>query len=72
MDVRVQQAREHHRLAADSERLAGVHREQRDRMIRQLWAEERNSWTYAKLALAVGCSPQLIAHIITGPVSRRG
>lgn len=72
MDARVQQAREHHRQAAESERLAGMHREQRDRMIRQLRAEEPGRWSYPKLAKAVGCSPQLIAYIIQGRRGPRG
>lgn len=71
MDARVQQAREHHRQAAESERQAGMHREQRDRMIRQLRAEDPGRWTYPKLALAVGCSPQLIAYIVQGGQSSR-
>ena len=65
MDIRVQQAREHHRLAAESERLAGDHRKQRDRLVRQLRADDPGQWTYPALAAAVGCSPQLIAYIIT-------
>lgn len=66
MDARVQQAREHHRLAADASRIAEQHRTQRDQLVRVLWQTERDSWTYAKLAKAVGCSPELIAKIING------
>lgn len=70
MDIRAQQAREHHRLAAENERLAGMHRAQRDRMIRQLRADDPGRWTYPKLAAEVGCSPQLIAYIVQNtPVS---
>lgn len=72
MDARVQQAREHHRQAAESERLAGAHREQRDEMIRQLRAENPGKWPYPKLAKAIGCSPQLIAYIIQGKRDQRG
>lgn len=64
MDVRAQQAREHHRLAAEDEQRAGDHRAQRDRLIRQLRAEDPEIWTYAALAKAVGCSPELAAHIV--------
>lgn len=64
MDTRVQQAREHHRLAADSERLAGDHRAQRDRLVRALRAEDPARWTYPALAKAVGCSPELIFYIV--------
>jgi hypothetical protein len=59
-----QQAREHHRQAGDATRLAGQHREQRDKLVRRLWATERENWTHATLAKAVGCSPELIAKII--------
>lgn len=68
MDPRAQQAREHHRLSADASRVAGQHRDRRDRLIRDLWLCERDIWTYAKLARAVGCSPELIAKIITNRV----
>ncbi len=63
-DVRAQQAREHHRLAGESERQAGSHRVQRDRLVRQLRAEDPGTWTYLALSKAVGCSPELIAVII--------
>ena len=71
MDIRIQQAREHHRQAAELERQAGVHREQRDQAIRQLRAEDWRKWSYTKLAKAVGCSPQLIAYIIQGGQASR-
>ena len=66
MDPLAQQAREHHRLAGQCTSCANRHRQQRDELIKQLWATERRAWTYAKLAAAVGCSPELIAKIITG------
>lgn len=65
MDAKTQQAREHHRLAKDNTDIAGRHRIQRDHLIRELWTASRAEWTYAKLAKAVGCSPELIAKIIT-------
>ncbi|WP_396902714.1 hypothetical protein [Mycolicibacterium sp.] len=65
MDPRAQRARDHHRKAADASRLADQHRAQRDELIRQLWDNARDEWTYASLAKAVGCSPELIAKIIT-------
>ncbi|MEW5810240.1 MAG: hypothetical protein AB1925_12380 [Actinomycetota bacterium] len=64
MNPRAQQAREHHRKAADASRTADQHRAQRDDLVRQLWATERDQWTHAKLAKAVGCSPELIAKIL--------
>ncbi|OBF77068.1 hypothetical protein [Mycolicibacterium fortuitum] len=64
MDPRAQQAREHHRKAADASGLADRHRAQRDNLVRQIWATARAQWTYAKLAKAIGCSPELIAKIV--------
>lgn len=66
MDARAQQAREHHRKSGAATRTAEQHRATRDRLIRTLWDTDRAAWTYAKLAKAVGCSPELIAKIVTG------
>lgn len=66
MDPLAQQAREHHRKSGAVSRVAERHRAQRDALIRRLWSTQRDQWTYAKLAKAVGCSPELIAKIITG------
>jgi hypothetical protein len=65
-DARAVQAREAHRLAGDAERLAAQHRAQRDRLVRQLRAEDPARWSYTALATAVGCSPELIAAIVKG------
>jgi len=67
MDVRAAQAREENRLAAENERSAGLHREMRDRLVRQLRAEDPDRWSYSVLAKAVGVSPELIAHIVKQP-----
>lgn len=68
MDIRAQQAREHYREAAALDEQAARRRELRDRLIRQLRADDPKRWTYPALAAAVGCSPELIAHIVkTGP-----
>ena len=64
MDVRAAQAREENRLAAEAGRLAGLHRERRDRLVRQLRAEDPGRWSYPALARAVGVSPELIAYIV--------
>ena len=64
MDIRAATAREENRLAAEDERSAGLHREKRDRLVRLLRAEDPGRWTYPALARAVGCSPELIAHIV--------
>lgn len=71
MDVRLQQAREHHR-AADADGVSATrHREMRDQMIRQLRAEDPAMWTYPALAAGVGCSPELIAYILSRKRSLR-
>lgn len=72
MDIRASQAREHHRLGAEASHLAAIHRERRDVAVRQLRAEDPARWTYLALARAVGCSPELIAHIIKAPQSVTG
>jgi AraC-like DNA-binding protein len=64
VDIRAQQAREHHRESGGLTGQAARHREQRDRLVRQLRAEDPAAWTYPALAKAVGCSPELVAHII--------
>lgn len=70
MDVRAVLARDHHRAAALSIAEAGGHRVQRDLLIRQLRAEDPATWTYAVLAAAVGCSPELAAFVCkSAPVS---
>jgi hypothetical protein len=65
-DARAQQARELHRAQAAAEALARQHREQRNRLIKQLRAEDPERWTYPALAAAIGCSPELIAAIVKG------
>ena len=66
-DIRAQQAREHHRESAGLSEQATRHRVQRDELVRQLRADDPQRWTYPALAKAVGCSPELIAHIIRPP-----
>jgi hypothetical protein len=43
---------------------ARQHRDQRDRLVKQLRAEDSERWTYPALAAAVGCSRELIAAIV--------
>jgi len=64
VDVRAALARDHHRAAANSSEEAGRHRAQRDRLIRQLRAEDPVTWTYSALAAPVGCSPELVAFVV--------
>lgn len=63
-DARAQQARKHHEAATASLDKAARHRTQRDQLVRALRKEDPEQWSYSALARAVGCSPELIAHII--------
>ena len=65
MDPLAAQARECHRKSQEHSRVSRQFREQRDELVRRLWREKRRDWTYPSLARAVGCSPELIAKIIT-------
>lgn len=62
MDSRAQQAREHHRKALDAKRTSARHLEQRDALVRALYAD--GGWSYPSLAAAIGCTPEVIAKII--------
>ena len=64
MDVRAALARDYHRSAARQGELADRDRQQRDRLIRELRREDPKTWTYEALAKAVGCSPELVAHVV--------
>jgi hypothetical protein len=48
MDIRAQHAREHHRQSLIEQ--AVRHRAQRDRLVRQLRADDPSTWTYPALA----------------------
>lgn len=63
-DARAARARELHERAAEADRLAARYREDRDRLLHQLRAEDPKRWTYATLAAAVGCSRELIALVL--------
>ena len=65
-DEKARQAREHHLAAAASEREADQHRESRNRLIRELRAEDPSTWTYPAIARVVGCTPELVAAIVKG------
>lgn len=69
-DPRAAQAREAHRLARQTDALAGQHRATRDRLIRELRAEDPKRWTWPALAKAVGCTPELAAAIAKGRVGK--
>lgn len=70
MDIRAQQAREHHQATVSLEAEAGRHRVQRDRLVLALRAEDPRKWSMRKLASEIGCAHQLIDHIIKS--ARRG
>lgn len=65
MDARAMRAREEHRLAGESERLAGQHRSQRDHLIRELRAD---GWSYTRIAQAVECGWELVRAVCKGRV----
>ncbi len=64
MDARAALARKYHHDAFKAGELAGQCRAARDQLIRQLRAEDPDTWTYAALAKVIGCSPELIAVIV--------
>lgn len=64
MDVRIQAARENHRLSIESEATAKLYRDQRDHLVRCLRAEDPKAWSLGKLAREVGCSKELVAYIL--------
>ncbi len=66
MDPRAAQARDLHRQSKDADTLAARYREQRNRLIRLLRAEDPEQWTYPALASAVGITPELVAAIVKG------
>lgn len=63
-DVRAARAREAHAASLAAVVTGNQHREVRDHLVRSLRREDPAQWTYARLAQAVGCSPELIAVII--------
>lgn len=64
MDIRVQQAREHHHESVAADLLASRHRAERDRLMREVWDDDRKSWTYQALAKAIGVSKDLVAYTL--------
>ncbi|NIK60774.1 LAGLIDADG family homing endonuclease [Kribbella shirazensis] len=64
-----QQAQDHHQALCVSESTGRFHKDQRDRLIKALRAEDPQRWTYPALAAAIGCSPASIAAAVRGRVS---
>lgn len=60
-DARAALARREHEASLASEADARHHRALRDQLVRKLHSE---GWTQAALARAIGCSPELTAHIV--------
>jgi AraC-like DNA-binding protein len=63
-DLRVARARDSHQAAAEKDAQARAYRDTRDRLIRELRAEDPSYWTLGALAREIGCSKELIAHIV--------
>lgn len=70
-DPRAAQAREAQRLSREADKLGAQHREVRDRIVRELRAEDPKRWTYTALARAVGITPELVSAIVHRRTSRR-
>ena len=63
-DARLARARELHRKAAEAEALAARQRAERERIMRQVRADDPKRWSYGALAKALGCSRELVALVI--------
>lgn len=60
-DPRAARARELHRKAAEADEVAARYRQERDRLVLQLRAEDPARWSYSAIAEALGCSRELVA-----------
>lgn len=65
-DSRAARAREENTLLEEARRQADQHRDQRNRLIRLLRAEDPQRWTYPALAAAVGIDMELVRAICKG------
>lgn len=63
-DLRAAQARSAHLDAEGADRTAAQARAKRDRLVRQLRADDPQRWSLGALAKAVGCSRSLIQRIL--------
>lgn len=74
-DPRVIEARAEHQAseaaraaAREAAKSAGhEHRQKRDQLVRDLRASDPDYWSHSVLAKAIGCSSELIAHILRKP-----
>ncbi len=62
MSGTITEAREHHRKAQMHMRRRAQRIDQRDEIVRELYAG--GGWSYATLAKEIGCTPEVIAKII--------
>jgi hypothetical protein len=65
-DARLTLARTLNSQSAGDLASAKEKRDQRDKLIRRVRAEDRDYWTYERLAAEVGVSKELIAYIVKG------
>ena len=70
-DLRAVAARKAHLEAEGADRAAAAQRDKRDRLVRQLRAEDPERWSLGALAAAVGCSRALIQRILGAPPQQR-
>lgn len=66
-DLRAAAARQAHLDAEGASRAAAQSRAKRDRLVRQLRAEDPQRWSLGALAKTVGCSRALIQRILDAP-----
>lgn len=64
MDGHVAAAREQQRLLRETRSLAAHYIERRNHCVRMARRDDPDTWTYQKLADAVGITPELVAAII--------
>jgi hypothetical protein len=64
VNIVVWQAREAHRQSVEHSGFAGRYRQERDKLIRKLYAT--GEYSYGQLAKQVGCSVELVAKVIQG------
>jgi hypothetical protein len=69
MDARAQEAQTEHKAAARNDQLAYVHRWNRDRLVRELRAEDPGYWSYNRLARTIGCSKARIKQILEAEIA---
>lgn len=65
-DARAVQARREHRLSVQVGQRAERHRQARNRLIKELRAEDPELWTYPALGAAVGISEEMARAIVDG------